>query len=341
MLELRQSINVASIFCLADDKLYSLLKDNSAINVFDSISGQLESTINASGQLPHDVKGIAVTGTKLVVYSSQGIFVCFDTEKASPICTVSSKIKSSKVVTHICASRAKDDMFFIVRADAPTLTALYVSSSSATLVTSIRLPDIMMDKNKQEIVNIFCHPSKPYLFVCHKKGAVQVWNYTAVRKHVMSKTSSEDDSEQDNGVGGGGGDSDNDDDQDNPDDERIKSTSSSSKVEKDLLPIALLTPPDIDVGGNIQHAVLSPSGHLCAVSWGHAVSVYSTSVHPSTTNSTTTTNTNTNTNSKWKVHPLGSFSPSDSDSGSVTSVLQSLGPVAFHPSEPLLFQVMH
>ena len=169
MLELRQSAEVASTFFLVGDKLYSLLSDKSAIHISDSITGQLESSINTRGLLPNDVSGINVTDNKMIVFNGHGVFVCFDIENGSLICTLSTKMKQNKLNTiQSSACRSKDDLLFVLVAGTPSLSALYLSSSSATIRTNIRLPDIM-EKNKQEIVQTFCHPVKPFVFVI-KKG---------------------------------------------------------------------------------------------------------------------------------------------------------------------------
>ena len=274
--------------------------------------------------------GMNVTGHKLIVFNGQGVFVCFDIEKTSLICTLTVKLKHNKLNSvHTSVCRNKDDMMFVHSPGSPTLSALYLTSSSATFQSSIRLSDTM-EKNKQEIIKTFCHPVKPFVFVCYKKGSVQVWNYVAVRKFLVSKSGT-DDSEQDGGGGFGGGgmgggDSDDDNDDRSLDEDHSKRT--KTKTEKDLLPVALLCPPDIEAGAPFHRAVISPCGRLCAASWGSSVCVYNVQLFPSKKQQQQQPGA-----TGWRVPPLGSFTITPG------MHLQSLGPLAFHPSEPLLFQV--
>lgn len=328
MLELRHTTHLSSISCLVEERFYSLVANGSCINVFNSISGQLEGSINTQSLLPPDSTGMNVTGNKLVVFNGQGEFTCFDIAKASIICTSNVKIKQNKMnhPLQTCATRSKDDMIFIVQPGSTTLSALYMTSSSISVRSSIRVPDTM-HKNKQDIVKIFCHPSKPLLFICFKKGPVQVFNYLAVRRHLVAKSGSEDSD------AGGWGDSDDEDDNNSVD---SRSAPSKTKVDKELSPVALLTREGDGSGGkhpslniSLHHATSSPCGRLFAVCWGTTVSVFSTLFRHSHGHG----HSSKKQDAEWRVAPLGSFL--------VTPTLDmgALGPLAFHPSEPILFQV--
>jgi hypothetical protein len=95
-----------------------------------------------------------------------------------------------------------------------------------------------------------------------------------------------------------------------------------SKLNKQLLPVALLVPPDIEGSKMFHSASVSPCGRMCAVSWGKSVCVYNVQFNKKVSST------------DWKVQPIGCFTITSSMD------INSLGPMAFHPSEPILLQVM-
>ena len=317
MLDKRRTVFGSFLIHITGDRNYCLLQDGSSVQIYDNVTGYLVSSIDTRGLLPPDVSGMEVMGNKLIFYNGNGTFTFFDINKGCVVYNLSMKIKNNKMnIVKTVACRYKDDMIFVMSPGSSTLSAIYISSSNAFCRTGIRIPD-SLDKNRNDIVKVLCHPVKPYVLVCFSKGSVQVWNYIAVRKHLTASTESGHDG---SGVGGfDDGDGDSEDDN-SEDDERSKKK--KTKIEKELLPVALLCVSDKDAGKSFADATMSACGRMCAVTWGNTVAVYNVEL-----------NKKQRAGTIIRLLPLGSFTIAPSMD------FNAFGPMAFHPSEPILFQV--
>lgn len=327
MLSSKYQLTSKGPYLLDEEKLY-LIRDslnnqttpgNSGINsgkidVLESSTGFYEDTIHPLQDLLHekitDLDGLFKCGSKLFLTFQSGAMSFYDLEKSSTINSSLSRTKNQKFQS-ICSSRTRDSLFFTAYQNSNALHAYYVTSTSVTVAPPIRLD--ILDKNREYITGLACHPSKPLIFITFARGNVQVWNYTNLRKSLVVKSGDDEGGEQ----------SLEEDIQEDPDEkEQTNSTKSSTLT---LSPVGVLLPVPEKEKVNVAASIsFDPSGRLVAITWTSTssetdcVGVYDVRYLP--------------TNSEFKQSPLGSF-VLGSEQG------RSLGSVCFHPAEPLLFVV--
>lgn len=321
MLEALHIVGSGNFYCFSEDKMICHYNNLCRVDIVELSSGLVENSFQPFDlpSLKEEISTVSVCGSKLLYFFKSGNGFIYGIDKSLPLSNfVIPKIRPQQI-SHICPSRNQDNIFFVSYNNGSTLRALYCSSAGTFVSPIIRL-DAMVDRSKEPINSMKCHPSKPLLFISNAKGSVQVWNYSNLKKQLISALG---DSSGSNGAGEGGG----NDHNENDNEDAVDSSSKSG-----LLPVALITPPfenaktvvgiDISFDGVV--------GKICSILWRGF-----TSAQTDTVCAYDIRNCFLNRNANDKVEsisPVGMFSM-------VESIGKCIGMICLHPKEPILFAV--
>lgn len=355
--------------CLGDESLYvargSCEDDSAAIDALEISSGLLQRSFHllegtafpvasAVGQSRadrgglHALDGITVSGSKLLGYEfSKGFFSAFDLEKNVPLCTYTKKLKAGQAITCITGSKECDGLFFFACSAETAVHALLISSGEAPPVVAsplMRVDTGFTEKFKGAVTSLYTHPTKPLLFVVYAIGSVGVYNYSGIKAKLLLEAGTLNASGDAPSVNEG---------VDDIDDGRSDSGSVISATRPrsgtnatgysgsisggprgppsdklpNLQPKALLQAPAVD--SSAHYFAVDTAGRLAAVTWGERDKTTTTvlyDVRPATLKADDFQSQTTVT-----LAPLASFL------GAHQQGLR-LGPICFHPFEPLLLQ---
>lgn len=189
----------------------------------NSLSGH-----QSSSSAPSQVSGLKCCKSKVIVYSSYGLFSCHDMphDRSIPYLGVNvarSKSKQTPIgpasIRWSCASRVDDDLCFFASVDS-SISVMHFTGKGQNEQCSARMTQpFKVDTSntspclgKVGITALQCHPTLPFLFVMGADG-VFVWCYTNLLQRLSneystasdgnnnedSSTKDEDDNDSENG----------------------------------------------------------------------------------------------------------------------------------------------
>jgi hypothetical protein len=252
MLQLQHRVVVDPAFCLHEkeiiffnDILSTDLIDIGSIDITNRGLKESSFTLDpfqsnlSTAQLPpHLGNGLLHCKSKLIAYTTAGLFSCYDTLDKRPIFSrglLYTGMKTSRTVpTEIwcsCSSRQDDDIAFFALNGETSVFVMHFSGrnilrgqQSPDRCDAMFTPPIKVDPHginkglaamKGGIVSMKCHPTLPYIFILGSEG-IFVWCYTALlqrlnlesassgstdRSFDEGNTNQEEDDESDNGTG--------------------------------------------------------------------------------------------------------------------------------------------
>jgi hypothetical protein len=226
MLQLQHRSVVDPAFCLHEKEIIFLndilstdLIDVGSIDITNRGVKESSFTLDpfqsklSTAQLPaHLGNGLLHCKSKLIAYTTTGLFSCYDTLDKRPIYSrglLNMGMKSSRAVpTEIwcsCSSRQDDDLAFFALNGETSVFVMHFSGrnilrgqQSPDRCDAMFTPPIKVDPHgitkglaamKGGIVSMKCHPTLPYIFILGSEG-IFVWCYTALLQRLNLESAS-------------------------------------------------------------------------------------------------------------------------------------------------------
>ena len=157
----------------------------------------------------HHTDGILSCKSKLIVYTANGLFSCYDTLSKRVIFSrglnnmgcKSSKMNNLQILS-ACVSRAEDELFFFSLKGDNSVYALYFTGRSkrgqhsnvsceAYFAPPIKVDPRAVDKglatSKEGIISMTCHSTLPYIII-NGMGGVYVWCYSNLLRRLNAQS---------------------------------------------------------------------------------------------------------------------------------------------------------
>lgn len=97
------------------------------------------------------IDGIALSGPKLVAYSTQqGEFSCFDLKRCEPFDKITKKIKANHPISCVCMAEDCSDIIFFSCINDAAVSAIYIGGDKMVLFPPIKIDGIVSDAAKCE-----------------------------------------------------------------------------------------------------------------------------------------------------------------------------------------------
>lgn len=226
MLQLQHRVVVDPAFCLHEEEII-FFNDTLSTDLIDIGSiditnrGVKESSftldpfqlrLSTSRSTAHLGNGLLHCRSKLIAYTTSGLFSCYDTLDKRPIFSrglINMGMKSSRTVpTDIwcsCSSRQDDDLAFFALNGETSVFVMHFSDRnvlrgqhSSHRCDAMFTPPIKVDPHgvskglaamKGGIVSMKCHPTLPYIFILGSEG-IFVWCYSALLQRLNLESAS-------------------------------------------------------------------------------------------------------------------------------------------------------
>ena len=226
MLQLQHRVVVDPAFCLHEKEIIffndilstdvidigSIDITNRGIKESSFTLDPFQSRLSTTQSPAHLGNGLLHCRSKLIAYTTSGLFSCYDTLDKRPIFSrglLNMGIKSSKTTpTEIwcsCSSRLDDDLAFFALNGETSVFVMHFSGRnvlrgqhSPDRCDAMFTPPIKVDPHgiskglaamKGGIVSMKCHPTLPYIFILGSEG-IFVWCYAALLQRLNLESAS-------------------------------------------------------------------------------------------------------------------------------------------------------
>ena len=187
-------------------------EDPYCVDCYELDSGYLEQTfymLQDEATCDVALEYLACCGSRLLAYDAQGrFFSAYNVSQNVGICTlklVRPDASANKNIGSMCPARERDGMFFFSFQGESSLYVLLLTEKEGYVSKPIRVDFGAFDKvenfKESAIMNIRAHPTRPYIFIMFESGSVQVWNYSGLKKVLLTQLGAEDLMEGEGGYG--------------------------------------------------------------------------------------------------------------------------------------------
>jgi hypothetical protein len=162
-----------------------------SVHQLNSFHGSITSSSTERRGSGNQTDGLLRCNSKLITYTANGYFSCYDKVGARSISSVGTinmglKSKVSSDVRCACASRNNDELCFFSLAGEMAVFVMYFTSQGRDQIAKMTQPINIGEKglhSKGGIILLECHPTLPYLFIMSAEG-VSIWSYTNLLQRV-------------------------------------------------------------------------------------------------------------------------------------------------------------